>query len=155
MDKHSELNPTRSRAPSWRGAAYFRRSLLLLQVLTQMVVGTYYMVAILPYHGETLLEQALIASFAILFGWIDTGFWTAVLGFVLRRGGDRHSLLRRHAAADLNAAPAARTAVVMPLYHDPVERSHAGLCAVYLSLLRTGHLDQFVFYILSVCRVPE
>jgi len=155
MDMHSELIPPRSRAPSWRGAAYFRRTSLLLLVLTQMVVGTYYMVAILPYHGETLLEQALIASFAILFGWIATGFWTAVLGFVLRRGGDRHSLLRRHAAADLTAAPAARTAVVMPLYHEPVERSLAGLRAVYLSLQRTGHLDQFDFYILSDSRDPE
>src|SRR3569833_1597612 len=104
MDMHSELIPPRSRAPSWRDTAYFRRTLLLLLVLTQMVVGTYYMVAILPYHGETLLEQAQKASFAILFGWIATGFWTAVLGFVLRRGGGRHSLLRRHAAVELTAS---------------------------------------------------
>src|SRR3569623_1833125 len=73
----------------------------------------------------------------------------------LPRAGDRHSLLRRHAAADLTAAPAARTAVVMPLYHEPVERSLAGLRAVYLSLQRTGHLDQFDFYILSDSRDPE
>src|SRR3569623_3653687 len=96
MDMHSELIPPRSRAPSWRGAAYFRRTSLLLLVLAQMVVGTYYMVAILPYHGEPLLEQALIASFAILFGWIATGFWTAVLGFVQRRRGEHQKQKKRH-----------------------------------------------------------
>src|SRR3569833_2084269 len=74
---------------------------------------------------------------------------------VVARGGDRHSLLTRHDAAQLAATPLARTAIVMPLYHESVERSLAGLRAIYVSLQETGALDHIEIFIMSGSRDPE
>ncbi len=140
----------------WRRAAWIRRSLLTIVVLLQTVVGSYYMSSVLPYHGGNLVEQGLILLFAILFTWISVGFWIGVFGFVVRRfGGDRFSLVRRHPDSRLSQVPLARTAVVMPIYHEEVNRSLGGLRAVYRSLQRTGHLEHFDFFILSDSRDPE
>ncbi|HQU14777.1 MAG: glucan biosynthesis glucosyltransferase H [Chromatiales bacterium 21-64-14] len=141
---------------AWSRAAWFRRTLLTTLVLVQMVIGSYFMLTVLPYHGDGPVEKALAVLFGILFGWISAGFWTAVFGFVVRRmGGDRYSLLRRHTAPELDAAPLARCAIVMPIYHEPVERSLGGLRAVYQSLARTGKLESFEFFILSDSRDPD
>lgn len=143
-------------ALEWRRAALRRRVLVTALVVTQIVVATQYMVAVLPYHGHTTLEKCIAAVFALLFGWISTAFWTTVTGFVMRRaGGDRRSLLARHPAAQLAATPVARTAVVMPICHEPVDRVMAGLRAVYRSLLDTGHAQHFDFFLLSDSRDPE
>ena len=140
---------------NWRRAAWFRRSLLMLLVFSQALAGTYFMIAILPYHGATIVEKAMGALFCLLFTWISVGFWTGVFGFVLRRfGGDRLSLMHRH-RHHLQDTPLARTAIVMPIYHEPIERSLGGLKAIYRSLQETGQLDHFDFFILSDSRDPE
>ena len=140
----------------WRRAAWIRRTLLTIVVLLQTLVGSYYMSSVLPYHGGNLVEQGLILLFAILFTWISVGFWIGVFGFVVRRfGGDRISLVRRHPDSRLSQVPLARTAVVMPVYHEEVNRSLGGLRAVYRSLQRTGQLEHFDFFILSDSRDPE
>src|SRR5690606_35004565 len=51
--------------------------------------------------------------------------------------------------------PLGRTAILMPVYHEPIERSLGGLSAVYRSLERTGQLEHFDFYILSDSRDPD
>lgn len=143
------------RAP-WRRAARVRRLAFAVLVSGQTLVGAYYMLTVLPYHGDTGVERALAILFGVLFGWISAGFWIAVFGFVVRRtGGDQHSLLRRHDSAALAAAPPARCAVLMPLYHEPVERSIAGLEAVYRSIEATGRGDGFDLFILSDSRDPD
>lgn len=140
----------------WRGMAYSRRALLTVLVAAQTLIATYYILAVLPYHGATDLERGITALFALLFGWISVGFWMALFGFVVRRaGGDSYSLLRRHSPAELAATKLASTAVVMPIYHEPVDRSLAGLRAVYRSLRSTGKLPHFDFFILSDSRDPE
>lgn len=145
-----------ARSRPWRRAAVVRRALFTVLVLAQTLVGAYYMLTVLPYHGDTGVERGLAGLFGLLFGWISAGFWTAMFGFVIRRrGGDRHSLLRRHGPAQLAAAPPARCAVVMPLYHEPVERSIAGLEAVYRSVEGTGLGAQFDFFVLSDSRDPD
>lgn len=140
----------------WRLAALLRRSLLTLLVAGQTVVAGWFMLSVLPYRGGNGVEIAMLVLFALLFAWISFGFWIAVAGFALRRfGGDRHSLLRQQDAATLAATPLARTAIVMPIYHEPIERSLGGLSAVYRSLERTGQLEHFDFYILSDSRDPD
>lgn len=140
----------------WRMAALLRRSLLLLLVGGQTGLAGWFMLSVLPYRGDSALEVAMLVLFALLFAWISFGFWIAVIGFCLRRlGGDRQSLLRQQDAATLAATPLARTAVIMPIYHEPIERSLGGLSAVYRSLERSGQLEQFDFYILSDSRDPD
>lgn len=140
----------------WRTAALVRRSCLLTLVLGQTLLASWFMLSILPYKGGNGVEIGMLILFAILFAWISFGFWIAVAGFFLRRlGGDRHSLLRQQDAATLKATPLARTAILMPIYHESVERSLSGLSAVYRSLERTGQLDHFDFFILSDSRDPD
>lgn len=149
----TDLTTTRRR---WRRAAIVRRLLMILLVVGQTMVATWYMLSVLPYHGDTAIEKGLAALFGVLFAWISIGFWTAVSGFITRRfSGDRFSLLHRHPAGELAGVPLARTAVVMPIYHEHVNRSLGGLRAIYRSLARTGRLDSFDFYILSDSRDPE
>ncbi len=147
---------TPNAAPAWRQRGAWRRLGLTLAVLGQTAVACYFLSVVLPYHGRNLLEAAILVMFALLFCWVSVGFWIGVYGFILRRrGGDRLSLCARHPEAELLATPLARTAVVMPVYHEPIERSFNGLRAVYRSLERTGQLEHFEFHILSDSRDPE
>jgi len=112
-----------------------RRAVLTLLVLTQTLVAAYFMDAVLPYHGGNAVEQGLVVLFAVLFAWISVGFWTAVFGFVLRRcGGDTYSFARRHSVERLAGTPLARTAVLIPIYHEPIGRTFRGIRAIYRSV---------------------
>ncbi len=77
----------------WYFAGAVRRTTLLLLVLAQTVVATYYMTAVLPYHGAHVLEVLMLILYAILFGWVSGGFWTAMMGFLLLLfGRDKYSI---------------------------------------------------------------
>lgn len=144
---------TDKKARRWKTVATVRRALLSLLVFSQTAAGIWVMISVLPYHAGNYLEQGIVVLFAVLFAWISVGFWTAVLGFVLRRfGGDRWSLKRRHDETTLAATRLSRTAVVMPIYNEPVSRTLAGLRATIESVKATGHLSHFDFYILSDSR---
>ena len=133
-----------------------RRALLVLLVLAQTVVAGYFMVAVLPYHGGNGVERGLVVLFGILFAWISVGFWTAVFGFVVRRfGGEAYSLARRHSVEQLAEAPLARTAILLPVYHEPIGRTFRGARAILRSLQATGQLEHFDFHILSDSRDPR
>ena len=74
------------------------------------------MSAVLPYHGQQPLEIPILVLFAILFGWVSAGFWTAIAGFVvLRRGGDRCAISRTRGAPTRRSPTDARTAIIMPI----------------------------------------
>lgn len=150
------VNPTRRQSGRWRRIAVIRRLVMTLFVVGQTLIACYFLLWILPYHGTTALELGLLALFALLYMWIAVGFWTAIFGFILRlTGGDRHSLLRQHSDEQLDATTLARTAIVMPVYHEPVYWTLSGLKAVYQDLERSGHLDHFEFHILSDSRDPD
>ncbi|WP_175624572.1 MULTISPECIES: glucans biosynthesis glucosyltransferase MdoH [Oxalobacteraceae] len=126
-----------------------RRLVLLLLMLGQTGLATYYMSSVLPYQGKQPLEIAMLALFALLFCWVSAGFWTAMTGFILlARGKDPH-LISRTAVTDGPIDAAARTAIVMPICNEDVARVFAGLRATYESVEKTGQLDRFDFYVLS------
>ena len=138
------------RALPWTGVAHRRRFLLSALVLIPTTIASGFMVNVLPHQGETWLEFAIVLFFGALFGWISIGFWTALLGFF--------TLLRRHARFAITNIPAdapeefrpeGRTAIVMPICDEPVDRVFAGLKAIRQSLQRTGRLEHFDFFILS------
>lgn len=145
----------RGRRPAWRWAARRRRLLFLALLTTQTLFATYYMTAVLPYHGSTLVELALLAAFALSFAWVSVGAWLAVYGFFYRRlGGDPRGL-DKHSPADRDYRPQTRTALIMPLYHEPVETCFAALAAVYRSLQASGRIAHFDFFVLSDSRDPD
>ncbi|GAB3542185.1 glucans biosynthesis glucosyltransferase MdoH [Noviherbaspirillum agri] len=126
-----------------------RRAVLLMLMLGQTSVATYYMSKVLPYQGATILEMALIALFALLFCWVSAGFWTAMAGFlVLMRGRDPFAIAR-NVRDDTPIPSEARTAIVMPICNEDVARVIAGLRATYESVQRSGELEHFDFYLLS------
>lgn len=141
---------------NWRRVATVRRFFLMLFVIGQTGVASYFLLWVLPYHGGTWVEIGLLALFALLYMWIAVGFWTAVLGFFLRlAGGDRYSLIKRHSEAELNNTALNKTAIVMPIYHEPVQWTLSGLKAVYQDIERAGRIDDFEFHIISDSRDPN
>jgi membrane glycosyltransferase len=146
----------RRRNTEWSRAARRRRVLLAFLVLIPSLVASQFMREVLPYQGGTWLEVAIVLSFAALFGWISIGFWTAVAGFLLLvRGRDRFS-----ASPDAGAEPGdldtrVRTAILMPICDEPVDRVFAGLKVVFHSLERTGAGRCFDFFVLSDSADPS
>ncbi len=84
----------------WHRVADFRRLVLLGLIVSQTYIATNFMIAVLPYHGTQPLEIAILVLFAILFGWVSAGFWTAMAGFVLLLlGSDRYAISRTRTPA--------------------------------------------------------
>ncbi|MBV8063627.1 MAG: glucan biosynthesis glucosyltransferase H, partial [Nevskia sp.] len=140
---------------SWHLTATLRRVVLFGLTILQTIVATYYMTAVLPYHGHHLLEVAILVLYVILFGWVSMGFWTAMMGFlVLLMRGDRYAISAT-AAEDAPIGEQARTAILMPICNENVPRVLAGLRATYDSVVRAGALQHFDFYILSDSGDPD
>ncbi len=141
---------TRRRRTPWVRASRRRRALLGILVLIPSVIATGFMFQVLPHQGQTPLEIAIVIFFAALFGWISIGFWTAVTGF-LRLLFRRYRFAITSTGGELSGEldPAARTAIVMPICEEPVDRVFAGLQAIYRSLERIGALSSFDFFVLS------
>ncbi|TAN14151.1 MAG: glucans biosynthesis glucosyltransferase MdoH [Burkholderiaceae bacterium] len=140
---------------SWKWVGRRRRFALTVLVLVQTYVASYYMSAVLPYHGTRPLELAALVIYAVLFAWISFGFWTAMMGFVsllFRR--DSYDV-ERDTPPDQPIYPEARTAIVMPICNENVLRVYAGLRATYESLVATGELERFDFFVLSDTSDPD
>ncbi|MDB5985549.1 MAG: Glucans biosynthesis glucosyltransferase [Nevskia sp.] len=139
----------------WRRAGTVRRLILLVLMLGQTYVATYYMTAVLPYHGTHILEIFILILYAILFAWVSAGFWTAMMGFLqLLLGRDRYSITNT-APEDAVIDAGARTAILVPICNESVPRVFAGVRATYDSLARTGELKNFDFFILSDSNEPD
>ncbi|HYB98766.1 MAG TPA: glucans biosynthesis glucosyltransferase MdoH [Candidatus Limnocylindrales bacterium] len=153
---HEEVYQGRRHLP-WTRVARRRRMLLGLLVLIPSIIASQFMLDVLPQKGGTWVEMAIVVSFGALFGWISIGFWTALLGFfVLLRGRDRFAITRIDDGEVLRALdPSVKTAIVMPIASEPVERVFAGLRAIYQSLERTGQIEAFEFFVLSDSSDPS
>ena len=161
----------------WRHVAAVRRAALLVLMIVQTVVATWYMKSVLPYQGWSLVDLGLVfeqplresarqilpyvvqtsilALFALLFCWVSMGFWTALMGFFqLLKGRDRYSI-SASSCGDEPISPQARTALVMPIANEHVPRVFAGLRATFESLKATGQLDHFDFFVLSDSNDPD
>lgn len=139
----------------WQAAANRRRLLLFGLAFLQTWLATHYFLKVLPANGQTVLEAVLTGLFIILFAWISLGFWTAMAGFLsLLVGRHRYSATRLLDGVD-PAMPLPKTAIVTPICNEDVARVFAGLQATYASLERTGHIDDFEFFILSDSNDPD
>lgn len=161
----------------WRHVGSMRRYVLLILTLLQTVVATWYMKTILPYQGWTLLDPVelfnqnwlqsvelilpyilqtgILFLFAILFCWVSAGFWTALMGFLqLLIGRDKYSI-SYSTTGDEPLNPEHRTALIMPICNEDVERVFAGLRATWESVKRTGNAEHFDVYILSDSYDPD
>ncbi len=148
--------PDRRRATDWSRAAARRRLLLGVLVLIPSVVAATFLVEILPYKGRSGLELAIVFFFAALFGWISIGFWTALMGYAtLARRRDRFAVTRSADAAPATVDPGVRTAILLPIFEEPIDRVLAGVKVMYRSLERTRHLPSFDVFLLSDTADPS
>ncbi|WP_192458678.1 glucans biosynthesis glucosyltransferase MdoH [Musicola keenii] len=161
----------------WRSVGTIRRYILLILTLFQTAIATWYMKTILPYQGWALinpfemahqdlwrtfmqllpyvLQSGILILFAVLFCWVSAGFWTALMGFLqLLIGRDKYSI-SSSTVGDEPLNPAHRTALIMPICNEDVERVFAGLRATYESVAATGELDHFDVYVLSDSNDPD
>ncbi len=132
----------------WRTVGTIRRYILLLLTLAQTVVATWYMKTILPYQGWAfinptdmmgqdlwvsfmqllpyILQSGILLLFAVLFCWVSAGFWTALMGFLqLLMGRDKYSI-SASTVGDEPLNPEHRTALIMPICNEDVDRVFAG-----------------------------
>ena len=161
----------------WRTVGTIRRYILLLLTLAQTVVATWYMKTILPYQGWALinpadmmgqdiwvsfmqllpyiLQSGILLLFAVLFCWVSAGFWTALMGFLqLLMGRDKYSI-SASTVGDEPLNPEHRTALIMPICNEDVDRVFAGLRATWESVKATGNAAHFDVYILSDSYNPD
>jgi membrane glycosyltransferase len=129
-----------------------RRVALLAFVLVAAAAATQLLTHALGADGLSVPEIGILPLFALTFAWICYAFATALIGFVLHLvgepGGARGGRLRPARPGPTTA----RTAVVMPIFHEDPSRVAARLGAVYRSLAATGRLDEFDLFILSDSR---
>ena len=139
---------------AWPPVAARRRLLMTFLILIPSIIASGFMMEVLPYRERTLLELPIVLCFGALFGWVSIGFWTATIGFFLLWRRDRFSITESDPEPTNELPEGARTAVLMPICEEPVERIIAGLKATYRSVERTGCLDRFDFFILSDSASP-
>jgi membrane glycosyltransferase len=146
----------RTKRERWERVAVARRILILALILASTALASIYMAGVLPYRGSSWLELGIVGVFAALFGWISIGFWEAVSGlFILLRGHDRYSMTRASEGMGTLEGTGARTAILIPVANEDMDRVSAGLRATYRSLEQTGQLPHFDFFILSDSSDPD
>jgi membrane glycosyltransferase len=137
-------------AANWRRVARRRRAILITLVAVQTMIASWSLTRTFPYPWLNGSELAIMGVFAILFFWLSFSFWTALAGFwMCWKRTSRFSVDASTLGIDPQQPLHSRTAVLMPICNEDVERVFAGVEATYRSLAATEHLDHFDFFILS------
>ena len=141
----------------WAKTARGRRLAFLALLFIPTAAACGLMSRTLSHEGVPALEFSLAALFAVLYIWILFGFWTGVAGFYsLMHGCGRYSSLASGAAEGTVKIPEhVRTAILIPVRNEKVDRIFAGLYSVCRSLERTRYADRFDFFVLSDTDDPD
>ena len=123
-----------------------RRWCFLFLVVVSTAAAVSKLHQVLQVDGVDLLEFLFLGLFAILFGWITVSFWMAVFGAFARLTGAKLLPL-----AEGSGPSSSRTAILMPVYNEDVDRVFSGVQAIFDSVAATGGFD---FFILSDSTEP-
>ena len=132
----------------WLKASQRRRVFLPVATVLSTLLATVLFAHMQPDYDSAWLRYGQLALFALLSGWVVTGFLTALMGFYVSIFGDKHALsvkqVRHH-----SLAPGVRTAIIMPICNEDVTTVFAGLRATCESVASTGHAGNFDVFVLS------
>ncbi|XAO71052.1 MAG: glucans biosynthesis glucosyltransferase MdoH [Acetobacteraceae bacterium] len=148
-DRHGRrATPVTSPANIWA-----RRAFVIGGAIILTLFGAYEMNLVLNSVGVSALGVIVLALFVVLGAWISFSFTSSCAGFVSlwRAGGLGLGITRDGSFPTLMT----RTAILMPTYNESPERVLTGLRAIHESLVRTGHIDAFDFFILSDTTDPD
>jgi membrane glycosyltransferase len=116
-----------------------RRWLFLFLVVLSTAGAVFKLFQVLRVDGIDVLETLFLVLFAILFGWVTISFWLAVFGVFARLTGARLLPLAQSA----QPSPS-RTAILMPVYNENVDRVFSGVQAIFDSLSGAPGIDFFI-----------
>ncbi|MGO1068448.1 glucans biosynthesis glucosyltransferase MdoH [Lysobacter sp. CA199] len=135
------------RLPSAPTAMGWRRFYVIGGAALLTLTAAYHILRVLYVGGLSVLEAVLLMLFVPLFAWIALAFASSLAGFflILSRRRWRFGLKQGGELPELGQ----RTALLMPTYNEDPERLMAGLQAIYESVVATGQIDKFDFFILS------
>lgn len=136
------------------GRAGWRRFFLAILVLVTTAGGVHLLATALGPQVPYGLAIALLAVFALSFGWIALSFWTAIAGFLLKSFGLHPLSLRRRGPGDDagdGSVPTLheRTAILVPVYNESPDEVFARLATTWRSLEATGQSNAFELFVLS------
>ncbi|RYF69497.1 MAG: glucans biosynthesis glucosyltransferase MdoH, partial [Comamonadaceae bacterium] len=152
-DARAEAAPATAAQPWQRAAAQRRFAFMALTLISTVIAATLF-AGIQPEYDNLWLEYGQIGLYALLSGWVVTGFVTALMGFYVSVRGDKHALsVKQVTGHGMN--PEARTAIIMPICNEDVATVFAGLRATCESVAATGHAKQFDVFVLSDSYNPE
>jgi membrane glycosyltransferase len=142
---------------NWHAKVLRRRIILAVLVLGQTALAIGSLAQTFPGQQLTALEITILVTFSILFAWISFSFWAGIAGFfsLLRRTKVKSISAPDYPGRYLERTPAARTAVLVPICNEDVDRVFAGIEATYRSLAATGKIDRFDFFVLSDTSDPQ
>ncbi len=126
------------------------------RVLIPTIISANTMARLLPDREASCWTRFSWPS-SPLFAWISVGFWTSIAGLViLLTKRDSFRVTRACDGLDLSIAePAARTAILIPIYNEDVKRVIAGLRTTFASVRQTGSMKRFDFFLLSDTTDPD
>lgn len=138
------ITPPRLAAQS---SVALRRAFILLATIAMTSVAANQMYQVLAVSALTILETIVLILFVVLFAWIAFSFASALVGFILSLGGPDRTL----GLDPSSALPALTTrhALLMPTYNESPGRVIARLQAIYESMMESGKLKNFDFFVLS------
>jgi membrane glycosyltransferase len=116
-----------------------RRWLFLFLVVLSTAGAVFKLFQVLRVDGIDVLETLFLILFAILFGWVTISFWLAVFGVFARLTGARLLPLAQSAQPS-----SSRTAILMPVYNEDVDRVFSGVQAIFDSLSGAPGIDFFI-----------
>lgn len=126
---------------------FWRRLVVLGGAAAMTVVAAHEMYLVLDVGGLTTLEALVLGLFVALFAWIALSLTNAVAGLVATLVD--HPRFDPTAAAESLKQDNVRFALLMPTYNEEPTRVFSGLQATYESIVATGALDKFDFFVLS------
>jgi membrane glycosyltransferase len=132
----------------WRLFLFFTSALVLTGLVSLLFAD------LLWRTGWSASRTVLLVLFVILFLLTAVGCMHGVYGLFIRIFGTRRRITALRPFKD-QKIDGTSTAIIFPIYNEDSVRVLAGLRATYESLVRTGQIGQFDFFILSDSTKPD
>lgn len=139
----------------WERVGYRRRLALLALIIIPSIFAAHIMYSLLPARLGEMLNGVIVGLFALLFGWISVGFWSALAGLVvLARRYDRFAVFKQDDKSR-GLPTGVKTALLFPVYNEDARKVAAEIRTVLNSLRARGLWEHFDVFILSDSTSPD